>query len=129
MMTRRLLAGSCCTTPSAMGFWAAAFVLLYGAVLLLASVLPALGLYGDTLILAALGGACFVNFSRNRTLHCGITGPIFLIGAVAAALIESGRWLADLSIVWGVVMLGVGIAFVVEWRTIGRNGSSSACAP
>jgi hypothetical protein len=125
-MTRRILAGTCCTTPSAMGFWAAAFVVLYGAALLLASVWPALGPYGDTLILAALGTACFVNFSRNRTVHCGITGPIFLIGAVAAALIESGRWLADLSIVWSVVLLAVGIAFVVEWQTTGRNSSSSA---
>lgn len=59
----------------------------------------------------------------------GITGPSFLIGAVAAALIESGRWLAELSIVWSVVLLGAGIAFVVEWRTVGRNGSSSACVP
>jgi hypothetical protein len=67
-MTRRLFAGSCCTTPSAMALWAAAFVLLYGAALLLASVWPALGLYSDTLILAALGTACFINFSRNRTL-------------------------------------------------------------
>jgi hypothetical protein len=112
-----------------MGFWAAAFVVLYGVALLLASVWSSLGPYGDTLILAALGTACFINFSRNRTLHCGITGPIFLIGAVAAALIESGRWRADLSIVWGVVLLGVGFAFVVEWRTTGRNGSSSACVP
>jgi hypothetical protein len=125
-MTRRLLARSCCSTPSAMGFWAGAFVLLYGAAPLLASVWPALGPYGDTLILAALATACFINFSRNRTLHYGITGPIFLMGTVAAALVESGRWVADLSIVWGVVLLGVGIAFVVEWWTIVRNGSSSA---
>ena len=41
-MTRRWFAGGCCTTPSAMGFWAAAFVLLYGAALLLASGWPAL---------------------------------------------------------------------------------------
>jgi hypothetical protein len=56
-MTRRILAGSCCTTPSAMGFWAAAFVVLYGVALLLASVWSSLGPYGDTLILAALGTA------------------------------------------------------------------------
>jgi hypothetical protein len=119
-MTRRLLAGSCCTTPSAMCFWAVAFLLIYGAALLLAAAWPAFDPYGDTRILAALGAACFVNFTRHRTLHCGITGPIFLVGAAAAAIIESGRWGADLSMVWGVVLLGVGIAFVVEWRTVGR---------
>ena len=126
-MTRRWFAGGCCTTPSAMGFWAAAFVLLYGAALLLASVWPALGPYGDTPILAALGIACFINYSRNRTLHCGITGPIFLIGAVAAALIESGRWVADLPVVWGIVLLGVGIACVIEWRTVRQNARANAC--
>jgi hypothetical protein len=126
-MTRRLLTGSCSTTPASVGFWAAAFVLLYGAAMLLAAVWPALSLYGDTLILAALGSACFINYSRNRTLHCGITGPIFLVGAVAAALIESGRWVADLSVVWGNVLLGVGIACVVEWRTVRQKGRSNTC--
>lgn len=128
-MTRRLLAGSCCTTPAAMCLWTVAFALLYAVGLLLSSVWPALGPYGDTLVLAALGAACFINFTRHRTLHCGITGPIFLFGAAAAALIESGRWAADVSAVWGVVVLGVGIAFVVEWRTVGQNGGSRACAP
>jgi hypothetical protein len=117
-MTRRLLAGSCCTTPSAMGFWAAAFVLLYGAALLLSSVWPGLRPYGDTLIFLALGAACFINFSRNRTLHCGITGPIFVVGAIAAAFIESGTWAFDLGVLWGIVLFGVGIAFVVESMTL-----------
>ena len=126
-MTSRFLARSCCTTPAAMCFWAAAFVLVYGAGLLLSSLWPPLSPFGDTLILAALGIACVINFSRNRTLHCGIIGPIFLVGAVAAALIESGRWAADLSAVWGVVLVGVGIAFVLEWRTVGQKGSSGTC--
>ena len=126
-MTSQFLARSCCSTPAAMCFWAAAFVLLYGAALLLSSFWPALGPFGDTLILAALGTACVINFGRNRTLHCGITGPIFLIGMVAAGLIESGRWAADLSVVWGVVLLGVGLAFVLEWRTVGQNGGSGTC--
>ena len=121
-MTHRLFARGCCTTPSAMGFWAAAFVLVYGAALLLSWLWPALAPYGDTPILVALGLACFINYGRHRTVHCGITGPIFLVGAGAAALIESGRWAADLSVVWGLVLLGVGIAFVVEWRTVRDAG-------
>ena len=125
-MAPRIIAQSCCTTPAAMCYWVAAFVLVYGASLLMASVWPMLGPYGDTLILAALGSACFINFGRNRTLHCGITGPMFLVGAGAAALIESGRWAADLSVVWGVVLFGVGIAFIIEWRTVGQGGASNA---
>jgi len=126
-MGRQVLARSCCTTPAAMCFWAAAFVLTYGAGLLLTSVLPTLRVFGDTLILVALAVACFINFGRNRTLHCGITGPLFLIGALAAALIEVGRWRFDMAVVWGVVLVGVGVAFLIEWRTVGQGGGRDEC--
>ena len=128
-MERQLFGRSCCTTPAAICFWAAIFVLIYGAGLLLTSAWPALRPFGDTLILVALAAACVINFGRNRTLHCGITGPLFLLGAVAAALIEAGAWRFDMAIVWGLVLLGVGIAFAIEWRTVGRSGGSHACAP
>lgn len=109
-----------------MCFWAVAFAMVYGAGLLVASVWPAMQPYRDTLLLFALGAACFVNFGRNRTLHCGITGPLFLIGALAAALIESGVWTLDLAVVWGIVLVGVGVALVIEWRTVGQHKSSTA---
>ena len=124
-----VLARSCCTTPAAMCFWAAMFVVIYGAGLLVRSAWPAVQPFGDTLILVALAAACLINFGRNRTLHCGMTGPLFILGAVAAALIEAGTWQFDMAIVWGVVLLGVGIAFFIEWWTVGHDGQSSACAP
>ncbi len=124
-MERRVFAGACCTTPTAMCLWVAVFVLFYGGALLLTSVWPAVRPFGDTLILLALAAACFVNFGRNRTLHCGITGPAFLIGAVLAALIESGLWAGDMSIVWGVVLVAVGIAFVIEWYAVGPGHRQS----
>ena len=124
-----VLARSCCTTPAAMCFWAAMFVVIYGAGLLVRSAWPAVQPFGDTLILVALAAACVINFGRNRTLHCGMTGPLFILGAVAAALIEAGTWQFDMAIVWVVVLLGVGIAFFIEWRTVGRHGQSDACTP
>jgi hypothetical protein len=128
-MKPELLARSCCTTPTAIGFWAAMFVLIYGVGLLLRSVSPAVEPFGDTVILVALAGACVINFSRNRTLHCGITGPLFVLGAVAAGLIEAGAWQFDMVIVWGVVLLGVGLALVIEWRTLGRRRDSNTYVP
>ena len=119
------LAQSCCTTPSAIGFWAAIFVLFYGGVLLLGMVRPGLQHYGDTAILTALAAACFVNFGRNRTLHCGLTGPLFLIGAIVAFLMEAGVWRVNQSVLWGVVLIGVAIAFLIEWLTVGRQGRAS----
>ena len=128
-MKAGLLGRSCCTTPAAMCLWAAMFVLIYGASLLVRSALPATQPFGDTAILVALGVACVINFGRNRTLHCGITGPLFVLGAVAAALIEAGVWQFDMAIVWGVVLLSVGSAFMLEWRTVRRHGGSEACVP
>lgn len=128
-MKAGVLARSCCTTPAAMCLWAAMFVLIYGIGLLLRTAWPAVQPFGDTAILVALGAACVINFNRNRTLHCGVTGPLFVLGAVAAGLIEAGAWQFDMAWVWGVVLVGVGIAFVIEWRTVGRHYDSNACAP
>jgi hypothetical protein len=108
-----------------MFFWGAAFVLLYIVGILLRSVWPAINPYGDTLILVALGTACFLNFGRHRTLHCGITGPVFLLAAIVAALVEAERWSLDLSVVWGIVLIAVGVAFVIEWRTVGHDRNSN----
>jgi hypothetical protein len=119
-MAYRPFANACCTTPAAMCFWAAAFVVLYGACLVLRSVWPSLEGYGDTPLLAALGTACFINFGRNRTLHCGITGPIFILGAVAVGLIEAGAWAFEQSAVWGFVLIAVGSPSSSNGGAVGR---------
>lgn len=116
-MSSRILSQSCCTTPSAMFFWAAIFLVVYGTGLAAGSALPALTQYHDTLILVALAVACFFNFARNRTLHCALTGPLFVAAALMAALDESAIWSVPMSAVWGIVLLGVGLAFLVEWRS------------
>jgi hypothetical protein len=48
---------------------------------------------------------------------------------VAAALIEAGAWPLDMTIVWGVVLLGLGLAFMIEWRTVGQHGGSTRACP
>lgn len=118
---KRSLAQSCCTTPSAMCFWAVTFAIIYGAGLVVRTIWPAFRQYGDTLILVALGTACFINFGRNRTLHCVLTGPMFVLAAVVAALGEAAIWHVDFSALWGVVLVAVAVAFMVEWRTVGGN--------
>lgn len=125
-MKRSIFAQSCCTTPSAIGFWIVMFVLFYGATLVSGTVWPGLRHYGDTLILVSLAGACFVNFGRNRTLHCGLTGPLFVVAAIAALLMEAGVWNVDQRVLWTVVLVGVGAAFLIEWRVAGRRRPSGA---
>ena len=57
---------------------------------LMRSTWPVFEPYADTMLLVALGAACFINFGRNRTLHCGLTGPLFLVAAIVAGLIGAG---------------------------------------
>jgi hypothetical protein len=116
---KRSLGQSCCTTPSAIRFWAVSFAIVYGAGLVLRMIWPPVRPYGDTLILVALGTACFINFGRNRTLHCGLTGPIFALAAVIAALGEAAIWRVDFLALWGTVLVAAAIAFLIEWRTVG----------
>ena len=112
-----VLGRSCCTRPAAMCFWAAMFVLIHGAGLLVRSAWPPVQAFGDTFVLVALAAACTITFRRNGTLHCAMTAPLFLLGAVAAALIEAGTWQFDMALAWGAILVGVGISFIVEWRT------------
>jgi hypothetical protein len=125
-MKRSAFAQSCCTTPAAIWLWCAVFGMLFGASLLLGAIWPGLQHYGDTMILVALAAACFVNFGRNRTLHCGLTGPLFLFAAIVALLMEAGVWGVDQTVLWGVVLVGVALAFLVDRRGIRAPLSESA---
>jgi hypothetical protein len=120
-MMQTLLVRGCCTTRGAVSFWAAMFLLFYGAGLLLGRIWPEVERYGDTTILIALAAACFANFARNRTLHCGLTGPLFLLAAIVAMFVEAGFWNVQETILWALVLGGVTVAFLIEWRTVGRK--------
>jgi hypothetical protein len=104
-----------------MSFWAVMFVLFYGGALLLKQVSSTLQPFGDTLILAALGAACVVNYRRNRTLHCMLTAPLFLLAAAAAGLIETDIWRISETVLWAGVLFAVALAFIVEWRATRRH--------
>jgi hypothetical protein len=112
---QRYLATTCRTTPGAIAFWLATFLVLYGIGQLLRRV-AAVAPFGDTISLASLAGACFLNFRCHRTLHCGLTAPLFLTAAVVAALVEGRAWTFDERLIWAVTMPAVWIVLVLEWR-------------
>jgi hypothetical protein len=124
-MARFRFSQTCCTSPAAMWFWAVAFAVLYGVGLVMRSTWQAFQPYGDTLLLAALGAACFINFGRNRTLHCGLTGPLFLVAAIVAALIEAQVWGVPEDALWDVLLVGVALAFLIEWRVVRLQGHNA----
>lgn len=105
----------CCTSGTSLCFWGCAFAILYG--LSLAGIYWLhLWRYQLAALFAALGLACFVNFARNRTFHCAITGPFFLIVAAAVALEAAGAWKTGTRFLWPVVLIVVGMAFLLERR-------------
>ena len=114
-MARFRFSQTCCTSPAAMWLWAdtSRCCRVWSRS---RSTWPTSEPYGDTLLLTALGAACFVNFGRNRTLHCGLTGPLFLVAAMVAILMEAGVWRIKEEALWGVVLVGVALAFLIEWR-------------
>ena len=123
-MARQTLRDGCCTTPAAMRYWVAAFLLLFGAALLLRTAWPPAAPYGNTAILASMALACFANYGRHRSFHCGLTGPLFAVGTVAAALVESGAVTMRMSAIWVVMIIGAVAAFIAEYRLLRFGGRS-----
>ena len=93
-------------------------------------VLSLIGLYWrplhasfDATCLFAMAIGCLANWLRNRSFHCAITGPLFLTGG--AMFLLSGVRIIQVSTrwVWPFVLIGVVIAFLLEWRYAQRSAS------
>jgi hypothetical protein len=67
-------------------------------------------------ILLAMATGCFANWIRNRSFHCIFTGPLFLVGGVAFLLSDGLMVQLNTAWVWPLVVIGTGIAFLLEWR-------------
>ena len=113
-MTRQVEA--CCSSPAALCYWFIVSLIAWG-------VLSVIGIYWRPLhgssaatILFAMAIGCVANWLRNRTLHCAITGPLFLIAAVVFLLSDMSTTHVNSLLVWPFVLIGVGVAFLLEWR-------------
>ena len=69
------------------------------------------------------GMGCLANWLKNRSFHCAITGPLFLIAGAAFLLEGVGVIPVNNHLVWGFVLVGIGIAFLLEWRYAKRSAS------
>jgi hypothetical protein len=107
--------GYCCSSWQSLCFWGCAFVVFYAAGLL-AIYLLHLQSYQTTALFSALGLACVANAVRNRTFHCFITGPFFLLAALAFALSTAGVWRIPTGVLWIAVVIVVCVAFLLERR-------------
>lgn len=107
--------GYCCSSWQSLCFWGCAFVAFYAAALLTIYLLH-LENYQLSALFAALGLACVANAVRNRTFHCVITGPFFLLVALAFALNMAGVWKIPTGALWVTVVIVVCTALLLERR-------------
>ena len=64
---------------------------------------------------------CAANWLRNRTLHCAITAPVFLVAGTVFLLSEMGTFAINQRLVWPIVAIVTVLAFLLEWRFAARN--------
>ena len=107
--------GYCCSSWQSLCFWGCAFAVFYAAGLLAIYWLH-MQSYQTTVLFAALGLACVANLVRNRTFHCVITAPFFLLVALAFALSTAGIWKVPTAPLWATVVIVVCAALLLERR-------------
>jgi hypothetical protein len=78
---------------------------------------------GTMLLAAAIG--CAANWRRNRTFHCGITAPLFLISGIVFLLADMQIVHVEPHFVWRFVIVGTVIAFLLEWKYARSNVNKS----
>ena len=108
--------GACCSSPAALCYWFAASLVAWGVLSLIGLSWRPLHALSAATILFAMAIGCVANWLRNRTLHCAITGPLFLIAAVVFLLSDARMAHVNSLVVWPAILIGVGIAFLLEWR-------------
>jgi hypothetical protein len=108
-----------------MCYWCSASLLAWGALSLIGVYWYPLHATSAAMICIAVAIGCGANWLRNRTLHCGITGPLFLIAGVVFLLSDARVFQINPDIVWSIVAVLTGVSFLLEWRYTSRSQSSS----
>jgi len=120
-MTQKVQA--CCSSPAAICYWLAVSVMAWGVLSLIGIYRRPLHASSAATCLLAMAIGCFANWVRNRTYHCAVTGPIFLIAGVVFLLAGGGIIHVNALWIWPFVLIGAGIAFLLEWRYAKRSAS------
>jgi hypothetical protein len=107
-----------------MCYWFAASLIAWGVLGAAGTHWHPLRWYAASTTLFAMGIGCVANWLRNRSFHCGITAPLFLIAAVFFLLADLGISAVNVGLVWSLVFLGTGIAFLLEWRYAKRSAQT-----
>ena len=111
----------CCSSPASMCYWFAVSLVAWGLLSLVGVYWSPLRASSASTILLAAAIGCAANWARSRTFHCGITAPLFLIGGILFLLADMQIVHVEPGFVWPFVIVGVGIAFLLEWKYARRS--------
>ena len=70
-----------------------------------------------------MGIGCLANWLRNRSYHCVITAPLFLVAGAVFLLAGMRMIHVDTRWVWPAVLIGSSVAFLLEWRYAKRTAA------
>jgi hypothetical protein len=107
---------ACCTSPAAMCYWLTVALLAWGVLSLIGINWRPLHASPAAAFLFAMAIGCLANWLKNRSFHCAITGPLFLLAGVVFLLSDARMIGVDTVWIWPLVLIGTGIAFLLEWR-------------
>jgi len=114
---------ACCSSPAAMCYWFIVSLITWGSLSLIGIYWRPLHTPSAAACLFAMAIGCLANWLKNRSFHCVITGPLFLIAGVAFLLAGVRAIHVNALLVWAFVLFGIGIAFLLEWRYAKRSAS------
>jgi hypothetical protein len=107
---------ACCSSPAALCYWFVVALIAWGALSLVGITWRPLHAPSAAACLLAMAIGCLANWLRNRSFHCVITGPLFLLAGVVFLLSGARLILVDTSWLWTGVLIGTSAAFLLEWR-------------
>ena len=114
---------ACCSSPATISYWFVVSLIAWGILSLIGIYWHPLHASTATCLLAmSIGG--IANWFKNRSLHCAITGPLFLVGGVLF-LLSGVQVIPHRDIIWvgPVLLIGIALAFLLEWL-YGRRPAS-----
>lgn len=117
---------ACCSSPTAMYYWCMLSLLAWGVLSLIGIYWYPLHAASAATICLAVAFGCAANWFKNRTLHCAITGPVFLVAGSLFLLSEIDVFRLNATLLWFIVADLAGLAFLLELRFAARTSGGSA---
>src|SRR5260370_34791382 len=102
-MTKQVEA--CCSSPAAICYWFVISLITWGVLSLIGIYWRPLHAPSAAACLFAMAIGCFANWTKNRSFHCIITGPVFLIAGLV--LLLSDGLLIHVNPVWVLPIVGM----------------------